>query len=92
MFKIVAGKALSIYKSIFTYNFEIHSRESRCMFHFHRPFYRLSSSMRFIKSTGCVIWNKIAHLIVEPFNIKQMKKYMKTYLVSKPNFNYIDSN
>ena len=91
MFKFVSGKALSIYKSMFVYNFEIHSRETRYMLHFHRPYYRLSSSMRFIKNTGCVIWNKIAHLFVEPFDLKKMKNYMKTYLVLKPDFEYVES-
>jgi hypothetical protein len=86
MMKMVTGHALNVYKGMFNYNFEIHSKNPRSLFDFH--LLKVSSDLgkMLIKYHSCIIWNKLSKLITSHMSLQRFKKFIKMYLINNPSF------
>ena len=82
MYKIVQGDALKIYKSMFEYNFEIHTRFTRRLFDFHLPKVKSNLSKRHIRFSGSKIWNNISKHVLCHMNLPQFKSFVKKGIVN----------
>jgi hypothetical protein len=58
MMRAVSVQALNVYKGVFIYNFELHSKNTRSSLDLHLPKVSSDLGKMLIKYEECVIWNK----------------------------------